>query len=225
MIDLLEFLEERDIVVNGIYVSPAKPIIITQQLPYSNTVYDFSKLTGDYNYYPATVDVKITYGSNIEKSLYRKIISSVISNISSQDIKIPMENGAYYKGVYIGCSDIETKGEVVGITELQFRCEPFKISEVKYGEELWDTFCFETDNLGINSYTVNPNSTVEIINPGMYVNAVITVSSQLKVSTNNKEITLKAKTNNILKLKNGENIIKVLEGSGSLKIDFYPCYL
>ena len=225
MLNLLEYFNDKKIIVNSIFVRPAKPVVITEQLPFSNITYDFSKITGEYNYYPSSVYVKITYGSNIEKSLYRKIISSVISNISSQDIKIPMENGAYYKGVYIGCSDIETKGEVVGITELQFRCEPFKISEVKYGEELWDTFCFETDNLGINSYTVNPNSTIEIINPGMYVNAVITVSSQLKVSTNNKEITLKAKTNNILKLKNGENIIKVLEGSGSLKIDFYPCYL
>ena len=225
MLNLLEYFNDKKIIVNSIFVRPAKPVVITEQLPFSNITYDFSKMAGEYNYYPSSVYVKITYGSNIEKSLYRKIISSVISNISSQDIKIPMENGAYYKGVYIGCSDIETKGEVVGITELQFRCEPFKISEVKYGEELWDTFCFETDNLGINSYTVNPNSTIEIINPGMYVNAVITVSSQLKVSTNNKEITLKAKTNNILKLKNGENIIKVLEGSGSLKIDFYPCYL
>lgn len=225
MLNLLEYFNDKKIIVNSIFVRPAKPVVITEQLPFSNITYDFSKMAGEYNYYPSSVYVKITYGSNEEKSIYRKVISSVISNISSQDIKIPMENGAYYKGVYIGCSDIETKGEVVGITELQFRCEPFKISEVKYGEELWDTFCFETDNLGINSYTVNPNSTIEIINPGMYVNAVITVSSQLKVSTNNKEITLKAKTNNILKLKNGENIIKVLEGSGSLKIDFYPCYL
>lgn len=226
MLNLLEYFDNKKIIVNSIFVRPAKPIVITEQLPFSNITYDFSKITGEYNYYPANVYVKITYGSNEEKSIYRKVISSVLSELSSQDtIKIVIEEGNYYKGVYVGSTEIEDKGEVLGTTEIEFRCEPFKISEVKYGEELWDTFCFETDNLGINSYTVNSNSTIEIINPGMYVNAVITVSSQLKVSTNNKEITLKAKTNNILKLKNGENIIKVLEGSGSLKIDFYPCYL
>ena len=125
----------------------------------------------------------------------------MLSELSSQDIiKIAIEEDNYYKGIYVGSTEIEDKGEVLGTTEIEFRCEPFKISEVKYGEELWDTFCFDTDVL-------------------------INVNPALKTKVNGKEMTLNANENNTIRFKSGENIIQVLEGSGSLNINFYPCYL
>lgn len=226
MLNLLEYFNDKKIIVNGIFVRPAKPIVITEQLPFSNITYDFSKMAGEYNYYPSSVYVKITYGSNEEKSIYRKVISSVLSELSSQDtIKIAIEEGNYYKGAYVGSTEIEDKGEVLGTIEIEFRCEPFKISETKYSEELWDTFCFDTDILGIDSYMVKKNDTIKIVNPGMYTDVLINVNSTLKVKVNDKEMTLNADENNVIRFKNGENIIQVLEGSGSLNIHFYPCYL
>lgn len=226
MLNLLEYFDDKKIIVNSIFVRPAKPIVITEQLPFSNITYDFSKIAGEYNYYPASIYVKITYGSNEEKSIYRKVISSVLSELSSQDaIKIAIEEGNYYKGIYVGSTEIEDKGEVLGITEIEFRCEPFKVSETKYSEELWDTFCFDTDILGIDSYMVKKNDTIKIVNPGMYTDVLINVNSTLKVKVNDKEMTLNADENNVIRFKNGENIIQVLEGSGSLNIHFYPCYL
>lgn len=226
MLNLLEYFDDKKIIVNGIFVRPAKPIVITEQLPFSNITYDFSKITGEYNYYPASVYVKITYGSNEEKSIYRKVISSVLSELSSQDtIKITVEEGNYYKGIYVGSTEIEDKGEVIGTTEIEFRCEPFKISETKYSDELWDTFCFDTDVLGIDSYIVKKNNTIKIVNPGMYTDVLINVNSTLKAKVNDKEMTLNTDENNAIRFKSGENIIQVLEGSGSLNINFYPCYL
>ena len=226
MLNLLEYFNDKKIIVNSIFVRPAKPVVITEQLPFSNITYDFSKITGEYNYYPASVYVKITYGSNEEKSIYRKVISSVLSELSSQDtIKITVEEGNYYKGIYVGSTEIEDKGEVIGTTEIEFRCEPFKISETKYSDELWDTFCFDTDVLGIDSYMVKKNDTIKIVNPGMYTDVLINVNSILKAKVNGKEMTLNANENNVIRFKNGENIIQVLEGSGSLNINFYPCYL
>ena len=226
MLNLLEYFNDKKIIVNSIFVRPAKPVVITEQLPFSNITYDFSKITGEYNYYPASVYVKITYGSNEEKSIYRKVISSVLSELSSQDtIKIAIEEGNYYKGVYVGSAEIEDKGEVLGTTEIEFRCEPFKISETKYSNELWDTFCFDTDVLGIDSYIVKKNDTIKIVNPGMYTDVLINVNSILKAKVNDKEMTLNADENNVIRFKSGENIIQVLEGSGSLNIHFYPCYL
>lgn len=226
MLNLLEYFNDKKIIVNSIFVRPAKPIVITEQLPFSNITYDFSKITGEYNYYPASVYVKITYGSNEEKSIYRKVISSVLSELSSQDtIKITVEEGNYYKGIYVGSTEIEDKGEVIGTTEIEFRCEPFKISETKYSDELWDTFCFDTDVLGIDSYIVKKNNTIKIVNPGMYTDVLINVNSTLKAKVNDKEMTLNTDENNAIRFKSGENIIQVLEGSGSLNINFYPCYL
>lgn len=227
MLNLLEYFDDKKIIVNSIFVRPAKPIVITEQLPFSNITYDFSKIAGEYNYYPASVYVKITYGSNEEKSIYRKVISSVLSELSSQDaIKIAIEEGNYYKGIYVGSTEIEDKGEVLGTTEIEFRCEQFKISEVKYGEELWDTFCFDTDVLGIDSYIdIKKNDTIKIVNPGMYTDVLINVNPALKTKVNGKEMTLNANENNTIRFKSGENIIQVLEGSGSLNINFYPCYL
>ena len=139
MLNLLEYFDDKKIIVNSIFVRPAKPVVITEQLLFSNITYDFSKITGEYNYYPANVYVKITYGSNEEKSVYRKVISSVLSELSSQDaIKIAIEEGNYYKGVYVGSTEIEDKGEVLGTTEIEFRCEPFKVSETKYSNEIID---------------------------------------------------------------------------------------
>lgn len=226
MLNLLEYFNDKKIIVNSIFVRPAKPVVITEQLPFSNITYDFSKITGEYNYYPASVYVKITYGSNEEKSIYRKVISSVLSELSSQDtIKIAIEEGNYYKGAYVGSTEIEDKGEVIGTTEIEFRCEPFKISETKYSDELWDTFCFDTDVLGIDSYIVKKNNTIKIVNPGMYTDVLINVNSTLKAKVNDKEMTLNTDENNAIRFKSGENIIQVLEGSGSLNIHFYPCYL
>lgn len=226
MLNLLEYFNDKKIIVNSIFVRPAKPVVITEQLPFSNITYDFSKITGEYNYYPASVYVKITYGSNEEKSIYRKVISNVLSELSSQDtIKIAIEEGNYYKGVCVGSTEIEDKGEVLGTTEIEFRCEPFKISETKYSDELWDTFCFDTDVLGIDSYIVKKNDTIKIVNPGMYTDVFIDVNSTLKAKVNDKEMTLNADENNVIRFKSGENIIQVLEGSGSLNINFYPCYL
>lgn len=226
MLNLLEYFNDKKIIVNSIFVRPAKPVVITEQLPFSNITYDFSKITGEYNYYPASVYVKITYGSNEEKSIYRKVISSVLSELSSQDtIKITVEEGNYYKGIYVGSTEIEDKGEVIGTTEIEFRCEPFKISETKYSDELWDTFCFDTDVLGIDSYIVKKNNTIKIVNPGMYTDVLINVNSTLKAKVNDKEMTLNTDENNAIRFKSGENIIQVLEGSGSLNINFYPCYL
>ena len=51
------------------------------------------------------------------------------------------------------------------------------------------------------------------------------VNSILKAKVNDKEMTLNADKNNTIRFKSGENIIQVLEGSGSLNINFYPCYL
>lgn len=226
MLNLLEYFNDKKIIVNSIFVRPAKPVVITEQLPFSNITYDFSKITGEYNYYPASVYVKITYGSNEEKSIYRKVISSVLSELSSQDtIKITVEEGNYYKGIYVGSTEIEDKGEVIGTTEIEFRCEPFKISETKYSDELWDTFCFDTDVLGIDSYIVKKNNTIKIVNPGMYTDVLINVNSTLKAKVNDKEMTLNTDENNAIRFKSGENIIQVLEGFGSLNINFYPCYL
>lgn len=229
MLNVLDFLKERNIIVNYINVSPAKPIIITSQLPFSNVTYDFSKIEGDYNYYPATVSIEVTTGSNIEKRLYRKVLASTITELASaEDIRIDIDSSNYYKGIYTGCSDIEDKAETVGTTQLQFRCEPFRINNVKYGEELWDTFCFDTDYFGTNTYTINKGNVINIYNPGVYVSPIFrTALSLITLNVNGREFSF---TNAVGKydqcrLRHGNNVIEVIEGSGILKIDFYPNYL
>lgn len=228
MINVLDILEERNIVVNSINVSPAKPIIITSQLPFSNVTYDFSKMDGDYNYYPATVSIEITAGSNVEKRLYRKILDSAITEITSaESVKIDVDSSSYYKGVYTSCSDIEDRAETVGTTQLQFRCEPFKISNIRFGEELWDTFCFATDVLGTNTYTIKSGDVINLYNPGTYVSPTFRISSLIKLKVNDREFQFSNAVGKYdqCRLKHGDNVIEVVEGSGTLMIDFYPNFL
>lgn len=230
MMDIIDYLEENDFIINDVDTGSATPIIRTKQIPFSDKILDFSKITGSYNYSERTGYVKVAYGSGYIKEFYNRISLAMTKLLESEQVKIkrPEEKG-YYVGVITGYSSIKDLVRVGEIT-INLRLDPFKYDDKPYGNTLWDTFCFETDYLEQNQYEITDSATIKVYNQGESVYPSITVTSNMNVTVDNGSgvgvsYSLTTGTTKLnTKFNNGLNTITVT-GNGTLTINFTQQYL
>lgn len=225
MIDIIKYLEHNDVVINNIYIGPAIPIINIVQIPLSNKIHDFSKLTGDYNYNPREVKIEITWGNSYRNNFYNKFSNITSYLMSANEVKVQQENDkGYFIGVVTGVSEIDPKS-VLGVATITLRCNAFKYSKYPYGRIPWNDFCFATDYLVKNNLDVEKDDTFIIYNQGTTANVGIEVTGDIVVEIEGKKYNLLSGNNIIQNVKNGEVEIKVLEGKATLTIDYTQIYL
>ena len=196
---------------------------IQQTIPFMNGSYDFSNLYGSATY----SDREFTYSFLVEienEALmnYRKIeIENWLLGANKKTILIDEDLKGYY---YLAeCIDIDFDNYYsFGLIDVTFTAYPFKIGEAYEGNNLWDSFNFESDVLQDTKFTVNGSSNVNIYNSSAIdIEPTIIASSNFEIIKDNKKYVIESGESKDyrFKFKKGNNNI-TLKGNGTIEFRF-----
>lgn len=221
MINLIEELENQGLILNSRNISPAKPIIIKESIPFRSGSFNFSRVTGDYNYEDREIDLeytvmddKLAYVNNIYNYLQTLLLENPTVKVKFDDIR------GFWTGEVTSFSDFEEMN-YLGRFTIKIDATPWRYSDDMFGDDIWDDFNFEFDVTEIKTHEVNGSSTIIITNNGTSISPSITCSADMTFSINGKTFNLKKGENNIrrLKLRNGQNKVTIT-GTGTLDFNF-----
>lgn len=248
--DLVESLKSYKCILNDIDFGDATPKIITQAIPYSNKVFDFSRIVNnDYFYEPRIVTATFTYGSDDVAEVYEVIrhIKTEIMNFPIVSIRAKYNTPGYYndsikyndhsctagvlKGIVTNINTDEDYGYVVKFT-VTIRCYPFILEEEMGAEWLWDDLTIFSVLRDI-SFDIEGSKEFEyfISNNERPVSPVIKCTADMTITLNetytiNVLANIPIKDENFIllpsaKLPKGQSANKVLvKGTGKMEWEF-----
>ncbi len=109
-----------------------------------------------------------------------------------------------------------------GLIYVTFTAYPFKIGEAYEGNNIWDSFNFESDVLQDTKFTVNGYANVNIYNSSAIdIEPAIIASSEFEIIKDSKKFIVEAGESKDyrFKLKKGNNNI-TLKGNGTIEFRF-----
>lgn len=195
---------------------------ITKSVPYMNGNYDFSLIFGDQCYDERECTYKFNlFGDNrIDLNNKKSIITEWLMNGSKEKL-YDDEMPGYY--LLAECLSIDVEVHVYfALLTCKFTAYPFWISDDFVGNDIWDTFNFETDYATQNSFQVNGTQSISIYNPSsINITPEVTCSADIKVIKNNTNYFFKNGTTKDyrFKLEKGLNTF-VAVGNGKIDIKF-----
>ena len=192
------------------------------KIPFMNGSYDFSSLYGGQTY----EEEMRTYEFNlIAKDKY----DLEIQKIKISDWLLDGEQVEIYDDLLVGyhrlaeCVDLSfEESHNYAKVIANFRAYPFKIRDEYEGDDVWDTFNFESDVAQDVKFTVESFKREVLINNGSnVVTPVVVCSAPMTVTLNNKTFKfLKGESKDYrFRLKKGDNSLKI-EGKGTIEFKF-----
>lgn len=215
-------IEDFDLYVQSLDISPPSKRQIRASVPFLSGSYNFSMLYGENTF----EDRQLTYCFDVigNDSTHLNALKIEIYNwlmgvgeCELRDTSIP---GYYFLAE---CIDItEDDVDDYSLLQVTFNAYPFKIKEEYEGDNLWDTFCFETDYLQSRSFDVNGSTKIELVNPSIISSIpLIITSAEMEITVQGVTYSLEAGENKInsLKLSPGVNTL-IVNGVGNIEIKF-----
>lgn len=204
--------------------NPSK-IKTKERIPYSNQVFDFSKIYGGQEY----EERSISYVFNLKD--YDKVDLSIkrieiLNWLMQPNEKLKLVDD-YIPGYYFlaeaeqGIDYVEKRFNV-DIT-VNFTAYPFKIAELKEGNDIWDEFNFLLDVAQVTDFVVNGSQQVNLINPGVTIAVPkIVCNTPMEIKKDGITYTIPSgKTESLdFILEPGENRMTI-EGNGNISFEFY----
>lgn len=143
-------------------------------IPYSSTVYDYTSVVGTQAYGERTFVIPFNIeGSDQKKeSMYVKwtsIVNWLTSTIKKTPLYDDIMKDYYYMAEVINAPDFE-EFRLRGVLTIEFTCYPFRISKLREGNDIWDTFNFELDVAQTTTFEVKRNGVYKSIPIGSFVN-------------------------------------------------------
>ncbi|CEN23111.1 Phage-related protein [[Clostridium] sordellii] len=213
--------EDFDLYIEHFKINSPTPKIIKETIPFRSGSFDFSSIfnDGERQYSDRTIEITFFYQKRDSKVLYNWFdeIQMWLLNVVESELIIENIRG-YFKARVASTTDLNFLRRT-GKFKVIFDCAPFKFE--RYASDIWDEFNFITDVTEFNFFEVVDSKDILIINKGVSIVPDIVCSSDMTITIRNKTFNLKKGTNHIrkLKLKNGENHIKVT-GSGTIEFLF-----
>lgn len=139
---------------------------ITENLPFMQGEYDFSMILGGrvYNNRPLTFKFELLNRYYTNRKSIQTSIENWLMNSGYTPLYDDHAEGYRYIAKCIGVSVSDTYG---GLTiDIEFDAYPFKISEIKEGNDLWDPFNFELDVAQVTEFAVNGTEEITLYNVG-----------------------------------------------------------
>lgn len=206
-------------------IEPPSKVKILESVPYMHSKYDFSTVGsgGEEVFDTRAITVKfalICYTREEVYTVYSQMLEWLMDCGQSQLMFDFMPDFYFW-----ACVDEAPKLEEFvdsGDLEINFVCEPFKISTSYMGDDIWDTFNFLTDYTQYtNQFTIDGETTIIMYNNGRLVKPVINCSSAMTLTYKGKTYNLNVGDNKLwdLKLQSGKNEL-VFNGNGIVKILF-----
>ena len=204
--------------------NPSK-IKTKERIPYSNQIFDFSKIYGGQEY----EERSISYVFNLKD--YDKVDLSIkrieiLNWLMQPNEKLKLVDD-YIPGYYFlaeveeGIEYVEKRFNV-DIT-VNFTAYPFKIAELKEGHDIWNEFNFLLDVAQITDFVIYGSQQVNLINPGATIAVPkIICDSPLKIIKDGIIYTIPYGETESLDfiLEPGENRMTI-EGNGNISFEFY----
>ena len=215
-------IKDFGLYVKTLDISPPSKKQIRVSVPFLNGSYNFSTLYGENTFedrqlmYCFDVIGNGSTGLNgLKINVYNWLMG--VGECELRDTSIP---GYYFLAECINIT--EDDEDDYSLLQVTFNAYPFKIKEDYEGDNLWDTFCFETDYLQSTSFDVDGLTEIELVNPGIISSIpLIITSAEMEITTQNVTYSLKTGENKInsLKLSPGVNTI-IVKGIGNIEIKF-----
>ena len=210
-------------VLNTRVIETPIKIKITETIPFMNGSYDFSDLYGSNCYTERQLEYEFLIKARNSTELeYQRI--KIENWLLSSNTKTPLIDdniiGYYYNAECIGVEFEDMNN--VGKLKATFIAYPFRISTEYEGNNLWDSFNFESDILQDTKFTVSGVSNVTIYNSSVIdIEPEIIASSQFEITLDNKKYTVKAGASKDyrFKLRKGNNNL-TLKGNGTIEFRF-----
>lgn len=148
--------------------NPSK-LKVTERVPFSNQVYDFSGIYGgqEYEERPLSFTFYIDYYDNINDfyTYETELLNWLTGPVQKELLKFSKLPGYYFLAEVVEGPDTEHL-MAGGNMQVNFTAYPFKISELEEGHDIWDDFNFLLDYAQITEYDVNGQQSVTLYNNG-----------------------------------------------------------
>lgn len=205
--------------------NPSK-VKIQESIPFSNVKYDFSEIYGEQGYDERTLSYtfNVAYREKApdfyiyQTELLRWLMTPNRKTVLKDD-RIP---GYYFMAEVVTGPENEFKF-VGGSLTVNFTAYPFKIAELREGNDIWDTFNFLLDYAQDTSFNVVGSVETILYNAGVKkVYPKMIASSEMQIVLDNRTYKIPSGTTESydFSLVPGENKIKIL-GTGSISFEFY----
>ncbi|MFL2124071.1 distal tail protein Dit [Marinilactibacillus psychrotolerans] len=144
-------------------------------VPHSSNEYDFSSVVGVQAYSDRTVSIPFHIKKMDKESLYNEW-TKIVNWLMGTDSKTPLYDDLMDEYYYMAevreapeFNELLTRGTLT----VNFTCYPFRISELREGNDIWDTFNFELDvaqttTFQVERTTFKPVAIGSIVNIGAW---------------------------------------------------------
>lgn len=207
-------------------IQPPSKTKVKETVPFMNGEYDFSTIgsCGDIVYGTRNIKVKFNLVGRTKAELYTQYTEALrwLEDTSKGNLNFDFMPEFYFQGEVENVPSFEEAIVKFATLEVEFICDPFKISTSYMGDDIWDTFNFLTDYTQYtNEFIISGSTTVTMYNNGRNITPNINVDSAMTVTFNGQTYNLNIGDNTLwgLKLKNGKNDL-IFSGNGKAKILF-----
>lgn len=198
-----------------------------ERVPFSNEIYDFSKIYGgqEYEERPLTYTFNVVDMYNHSKESFSSIKIAVLNWLLGPNEKIKLIDDAI-PGFYF-LAEVENgpaleEWEFDGSLTVEFTAYPFKISELEEGNDIWDEFNFLLDYAQVTEFEISGTKEVTLYNPGISViKPKIIASNPMTIEKNNVTYNVPAGESESFDfvLFKGENTMTIT-GDGAISFHF-----
>lgn len=203
--------------------SPSEKEVI-ESVPGMQGNYDFSGMFGEriFENRSLTYVFRMIARNYQQAKTKTKVISNWLMKPSVNSIYDDYNPNYYYRGK---CSSVSFEVNPIGYADLtiEFDAYPFMISELKEGNDIWDTFNFELDVAQITNFDVEDEVEVILFNSGtssvvpkITADSSFVIQKDLQTYNINTGITQTP----IFRLIPGENELTI-KGNGNIDFEFY----
>lgn len=204
---------------------PNKTKIISS-VPFSNAIYDFSTIYGDQNYSEREIKyvLNVIDVNQFTTQRMHALKTQLINWLMKPNQKVPLYDDSLPGYHFLG--EVQSENSIVdnyrfGEFTITFTCYPFMIKDLAEGNDIWDSFNFETDVAQITEYDIVDSKTITLINVGIQTAyPEVTCSSDMAVSIGSTTYELKAGISTGLPLAVDANTL-VINGNGHIKFDWH----
>lgn len=147
-----------------------KKVKLIKDVPFSNVEYDFSTIYGEQTYDNRLVKYKINavHKGSLENIGMHKVANQIVDWVLSSDTMKPLFDDQDPDYHFLG--EVRTEPELTdsfdfGELSITFDCYPYRIKNIAEGNDVWDTFHFDTDIAQDVKYDIKDALTVTLINP------------------------------------------------------------
>lgn len=198
---------------------------ITETIPYSQGVLDFSILGDDrfFNNRDVTYQIKKINEDYADRKIIENMLKNKLMPLGIQVIKDSHDGGLHWLGK---CKSVSVSDDAKNRTltaTVVFDCYPFAISDNPEGSDIWDDVFFPDWVFQDTSYTVNGTRSINLMNIGAHtvdVEIIVTGSITVTGAFGSMDLTAGTYTDTPLAISRGDNAL-TLKGSGTVEFKFY----